>query len=166
MSRIQMTELITPDRILPALNAADKHRAIDKLCHFASTRVHLHHEIVRRAVLTREDLTTFGVGRGIAVPHGIVPGISKPLGAFARLKRPVDFGAADGRAADLVFLLLAPERDPGILLRARSCVARRLRDREVAEHLRAETSADAAHVILTSDSWRGHDPHTDWKHAA
>jgi PTS system nitrogen regulatory IIA component len=116
--------------------------------------------------MARDDLTTFGVGRGVAIPHGTVPGIAKPLGAFARLKRPVDFGAADGCAADLVFLLLAPESDPSILLRALSCVARRLRDREVVEHLRVETGTDAIHVILTSDSWRGHDPHPDWKHAA
>jgi len=158
-----MTELITPDSILPVMNAANKHRAIDKLCRFAAARTNLHDEVVRRAVMTREDLTTFGVGRGVAIPHGTVPGISKPLGAFARLKRPVDFSAADGRAADLVFLLLAPESDPSILLRALSCVARRLRDREIVEHLRVETGTDAIHVILTSDSWRGHD---SWKHAA
>ncbi|MBX9847429.1 MAG: PTS sugar transporter subunit IIA [Xanthobacteraceae bacterium] len=161
-----MAELITPDRILPVLNAADKDRAIDKLCRFAAARAGLDGELVRRAVLAREDLTTFGVGRGIAIPHGTVPGMSKPLGALARLKRPVDFGAADGRAADLVFLLLAPESDASILLRALSCVARRLRDREVVKRLRAETGAEAAHVILTSDSWRGHDPHPDRKHAA
>jgi PTS system nitrogen regulatory IIA component len=139
---------------------------IEKLSCFAAARTGLDEELVRRALLMREDLTTFGVGRGIAIPHATVPGISEPLGAFARLKRPVDFGAADGRVADLVLLILAPEKDPGILLRALSCVARRLRDREVAKRLRAETNTEAAHVILITDSWRGHDPHPDWKHTA
>jgi hypothetical protein len=41
-----------------------------------------------------------------------------------------------------------------------------LRDREVAKRLRAENSAEAAHVILITDSWRGHDPQPDWKHTA
>jgi len=45
-------------------------------------------------------------------------------------------------------------------------VATRLRDREVAKRLRAEASAEAAHAILTTDSWRGRDPQPDWKHAA
>jgi PTS system nitrogen regulatory IIA component len=161
-----MADLITPERVILTLYAANKLRVIEKLSCFAAARTRLDEELVRRALVMREDLTTFGVGRGIAIPHATVPGISEPLGAFARLKRPVDFGAADGRVADLVLLILAPEKDPGILLRALSCVARRLRDREVAKRLRAETSAEAAHVILISDSWRGHDSQPDWKHTA
>lgn len=166
MSRIRMVDLITPERIVPTLNAVDKHQVIHKLSCVAVAQTGVDEEAVRRAVLSREDLTTFGLGRGIAIPHAIVGSICKPFGAFARLSRPVDFGAADGRPADLILLLLAPETDAGILLPALSCVARRLRDREVAKRLRAETSAEAAHLILTTDSWRGHDPHPDRKRAA
>ena len=108
MSRIRMADLITPERIVPALNAADKHRVIDKLSRLAAAQAGVNEEHVRRAVLAREDLTTFGVGRGIAIPHALVDSLCKPLAAFARLRRPVDFGAADGRPADLVLLLLAP----------------------------------------------------------
>ena len=166
MSRIQMADLITPERIIPTLNAADKHQVIHKLSRLIAAQTALNEELVRRAVLMREDLTTFGVGRGIAIPHAIAGNMCKPFGAFARLNRPVDFGAADGQLADLVLLLLAPETDAGSLLPALSCVARRLRDPEVARRLRAETNAETAHLILTTDFWRGHDPHPDWKRAA
>jgi PTS system nitrogen regulatory IIA component len=161
-----MADLITPDRIVPTLNAVDKHQVIHKLSCLAAAQTGAEEEAVRRAVLSREDLTTFGLGRGIAIPHAIVGSIRKPFGAFARLSRPIDFGAADGRPADLILLLLAPETDAGILLPALSCVARRLRDREIAKRLRAETSAEAAHLILTTDSWRGHDPHPERKRVA
>jgi PTS system nitrogen regulatory IIA component len=165
-SRTCMAELIAPERIIPMLLGSNKHKVIEKLSWFAAAHAGLDKKLVQKAVIAREGLTTFGVGRGIAIPHAAVPGISKPLGAFARLKHPVDFGAADGRLADLVFLLLTPEDDPGALLPALSCVARRLRDREVARRLRAESSAEVSHVLLTSDSWRGHDPDPDWKRAA
>jgi PTS system nitrogen regulatory IIA component len=166
MSRIRMADLITPERIVPTLNAVDKHQVIHKLSCLAAAHTGSDEAAVRRAVLSREDLTTFGLGRGIAIPHAILGSICKPFGAFARLNRPIDFGAADGRPADLILLLLAPETDAGILLPALSCAARRLRDREVAKRLRAETSAEAAHLILTTDSWRGHDPHPERKRAA
>jgi PTS system nitrogen regulatory IIA component len=166
MSLIRMADLITPDRIVPTMHARDKRQAVLKLSDLVATKIGLNEDAVREAVLSRDDLTTFGVGRGIAIPHAIVAGIEKPVGAFARLKRPVDFGASDGRHADLVFLLLAPETHAGILLRALSCVARRLRDREVARRLRAETKREAAHVILTTDSWREGDPHSDRTRAA
>ena len=72
MSRIRMADLISPHWILPVMNAANKRRAIDKLCRFAAARAKLQDEVVRRAIMTREDLTTFGVGRGVAIPHGTV----------------------------------------------------------------------------------------------
>jgi nitrogen PTS system EIIA component len=166
MSRIRMAELITPERIIPTLHAADKHQVIEKLSRLVAAHTALNKELVWRAVLAREDLTSFGVGRGIAIPHAVVAGIAVPVGAFARLEQPVDFGAADGQLADLVLLLLAPKNDPWILLLALSCGARRLRDPEIAQHLRAQTNAEAAHVILTTDTWRGHDLHPDWKEAS
>jgi PTS system nitrogen regulatory IIA component len=99
-------------------------------------------------LLEREDLTTFGIGRGIALPHAIVPGLAKPLGIFGRLTPPIDFMAADGRLADLIFLLLVPGRH--ILLPALSCVARRLHDDDAAGRLRVEDSREQIHLILTA----------------
>jgi PTS system nitrogen regulatory IIA component len=165
-SRIQMADLITPERIIPALNVAYKHQVIERLSRVAASQTGLNKELVRRAVLDQGDLTTFAVGRGIAIPHAVVAGIANPIGVFARLERPVDFGAADARPADLIVLLLVPETKVELLLAALSCVARRLRDREVAEHLRAHTTAAAAHVILAMDLWRGYDAHPNSKHAA
>lgn len=162
MSRNRVADLITPDRVIPTLYGVSKDQVIEKLARFTALRAGLDERLVRTAILTRDDVTTFGVGRGIAIPHAVIGGIAEPVGIFARLKRPVDFGAADGRPADLVFLLLAPEADAEILLPALSCVARRLRDRDVAARLRAENTAEAAHAILTTDTWRGH----DWRRAA
>ncbi|MGD9921314.1 MAG: PTS sugar transporter subunit IIA [Pseudorhodoplanes sp.] len=166
MSHIQMADLFIPERIVPALQAADRHQVIEKLSRLVAMQTELKKELVRRAVLSREDLTTFGVGRGVAIPHALIAGITKPIGAFARLNLTVDFGAADGRPADLIALLLIPESAAGLLLPALSCIARRLRDREVAKLLRAQTTAEAAHAILTTDLWRGHDPHPERKYAA
>lgn len=166
MSLIRMVDLVSADRVVPALYAANKLQVIEKLSCIAARRSGVEYESVRRRVLEREDLTTFGIGRGIALPHATVPGLSEPIGVFARLKQPVDFGAADGRLADLALLLLAPEEDLGVLLRALSCVARRLRNRDVVNLLRAENTSEATHVILTTDYWRGNDQPPDAKRVA
>lgn len=166
MSRIRIADLITPERIIPRLHATNKHQVIEKLSRLVAVATGLNKEPVRRAVLDREDLTTFGVGHGIAIPHAAVRGLSDPVGAFACVARPIDFGAADGRLADVVLLLPVPEMQAGILSSVLACVARRLRDREIVRCLRIETSAEVAQVILTTDSWRGPGPHPDWKHAA
>jgi nitrogen PTS system EIIA component len=162
MSRIMVADLITPALILPTLHAAGRQQALEKLSRLVARHAGLSQDDVKQAVISRGDLTSFGLGRGVAIPHATVPGISRPVCAFARLKTPVDFGAGDGQPADLVFLLLAPKGDDITLLRALSCVARRLRQREVAETLRAATSAEASHIILTTDAWREwHAVHAD-----
>lgn len=155
MSRISMADLVTPERIRPFLDATTKRKVISLMSRFASDLTGLDRHEIKQAILAREDLTTFGVGRGIALPHATVCGLSRPFGAFARLTKPVDFGAADGRPADLVLLVVAATDDEASLLRALSCAARRLRDPEIAENLRAATSAEAAHLVLTTDTWRG-----------
>lgn len=45
---------------------------------------------------------------GVAFPHVRLVGLSGPAAAFARLRAPLDFEAADGRPCDLVYLLASP----------------------------------------------------------
>ena len=52
---------------------------------------------------------TTGVGNGIAIPHGKLPGIDRLYGLFARLETAIDFDAIDEQPVDLIFMLLAPE---------------------------------------------------------
>jgi PTS system nitrogen regulatory IIA component len=105
----------------------------------------------------RGESSSFGFGRGVAIPHAAIPGLEQPIGVFACLKPAQTFGTADERPADLVFLLLSPHGDDPTHLRVLARVARRLRDREIAARLRSANDADAIHVVLTSDTWRGAD---------
>jgi PTS system nitrogen regulatory IIA component len=158
MTHTAIADLVTPGRIILMLKAADEQRIIRALSRVAAAETGLSEEAVLHAVLAVRRLTAFGVGRGVAIPHGILRGISAPVGTFARLKCPAHFGAADGRLVDLVFLLLVPEPAAGTLLPLLARVARRLRDRDVLRHLRAGSSAEAAYAVLATDAWRAH-PH-------
>jgi PTS system nitrogen regulatory IIA component len=64
---------------------------------------------------------------------------------------PLDFGASDGTLTDLVVLLLSPEEDLSGHLRALACIARRLRNHQVRDHLRVATCSDSIYAVLTDD---------------
>jgi PTS system nitrogen regulatory IIA component len=149
-----MASLISPARVVPRLRARDVRQVISELARLATADAALDCDAVGRAVLERGEASTFGFGRGVAIPHAAIPGLGWPIGAFARLKPAQDFGAADDILADLVFLLLSPQGDDPTHLRALACVARRLRDRDVAARLRSARDAEAIHIVLTSDAWR------------
>lgn len=99
-------------------------------------------------LLERERLGSTGIGGGIAIPHGRMPSLTKPVGVFARLAHSVDFDSIDERPVDTVFLLLAPEGAGADHLKALARVSRLLRDRGLVEKLRATESADALYALL------------------
>ncbi|QRM35960.1 PTS sugar transporter subunit IIA [Microvirga sp. VF16] len=160
-----MASLISPARMIPRLRARDIRHVVDELARSAAGST-LNKDMVRHAVLERGQASTFGFGRGVAIPHAAIPGLDSPLGAFARVKPALDFGAADDIPADLVFLLLSPDGDDPMHLRALARVVRRLRDRDVAARLRSAKDAEAIHVVLTSDAWREPDDERGTGHTA
>jgi PTS system nitrogen regulatory IIA component len=150
-----LASLITPGRVIPHLRAHDIRHVVDAMIRAAAAEASLDRETVLRAVMDRAASSSFGFERGVAIPHARIPGLEYPVGVFARLEPAQDFGASDDIAADLVFLLLSPDGDDPTHLRALACVVRRLRDHEVAARLRSAKDAQAIHVVLTSDTWRG-----------
>ena len=127
-----LTDVLTPDAILPALKGVSKKQILQELSSFAADIAGLSESDVFEALLQRERLGSTGIGHGIAIPHGKMPKLTHLFGIFARLEKPVDFEALDGEPVDLVFLLLAPEGAGADHLKALSRVARALRDPAIA----------------------------------
>jgi nitrogen PTS system EIIA component len=96
----------------------------------------------------REKLGSTGFGRGVAIPHARVPGVSRPMSAVLRLEAPVDFVAVDGRPVDLVFGLLSPEHAGATHLHALAAISRMMRDEAMHSALVQATSAEAIYGLL------------------
>jgi PTS system nitrogen regulatory IIA component len=152
---MKIADFVAPDRVITSLPGTSKHSVLEELARIGAASANLDPDKVFDALLERQDSTTIGLGRGIAIPHAAIEGVDAPRGFFARLQPPVDFGAVDGVPADLVVMILAPEDDIRTLLRALSCVARRLREGDVAAHLRSAGNAETLYAVLVSDVWSG-----------
>lgn len=146
-----LSELIGPDHVFVQLRVADKARLLQELARRAAQALGLPAADVAAALTAREALGSTGVGSGIAVPHAQVPQLAGTAGFFAQLERPVDYAAIDGKPVDLVFLLLGPPAARAEHLALLAAGTRRLRDRAVAEALRAATSPEAARTFLVAE---------------
>ena len=144
-----MHDLITPQAILANLKAGSKKQALQDMARRAAELTGQHERAVFDVLLERERLGTTGVGHGIAIPHGKLPGLERVHGVFARLERPIDFDAIDEQPVDLIFLLLAPEHAGADHLKALARVSRLLRDQGMCDKLRGSDSADAIYALLT-----------------
>jgi len=146
---MEIDELLTPDSVIPRLRATSKKQALQELSKRAAEVSGLPERLIFDVLLERERLGTTGVGNGIAIPHGKLPGLSRLYGLFARLEHPVDFDSIDEQPVDLIFLLLAPEAAGADHLKALARVSRLLRDRAICEKLRGADHPDALYALLT-----------------
>lgn len=146
---MDLSDLVTPDAILPSLKANGKKQALQAIAEKAATLTGLPEKDILETLLKREKLGSTGVGGGIAIPHGKLPGLDRIFGLFARMPRPIDFEALDEHPVDLIFLLLAPEGAGADHLKSLARVARLFREPGVVMKLRATDEAPALFAVLT-----------------
>jgi PTS system nitrogen regulatory IIA component len=144
-----ITDFLRPEHVLTGLRPATKARLLESLSDTAAKALGARSQAIFDALDTRESLGSTGVGQGVAIPHARLPGQERLFSLFARLQRPIDFVAVDGKPVDLVFLLLIPETASAEHLAALACVSRRLRARGVPERLRAARNATEIYALLT-----------------
>ena len=149
---MEIADLLTPDAVMAHMKAASKKQVLQELAQRAAQVTKLAERRIFETLMEREKLGSTGMGQGIAIPHGRVPGVEKMTGLFAQLDQPVDFDAMDDQPVDLVFLLLAPEDAGADHLKALARVSRLLRNQAVCEKLRAAPQPATLYALLTEPS--------------
>ncbi|ACK49141.1 PTS IIA-like nitrogen-regulatory protein PtsN [Methylocella silvestris BL2] len=147
-----LTNLISPEAIIPALKATGKKQALQELSDRAAELGGLSAREIYDALLQRERLGSTGAGDGIAIPHAKLAKAAGMLVIFARAPRPIDFEAIDGAPVDLIFLLIAPESAGADHLKALARLARMLREPAITTKLRAARDVNALYSVLTEEA--------------
>lgn len=146
---MDLGDILAPGGIIPSLAAANKKLALQDLSVRAGEITGLDTRTILDALMQRERLGSTGLGRGVAIPHVKLKGISAITMVFGRLQKPVDFDSHDGEPVDLVFLLLAPDDAGADHLKALARISRIVRDASAIERLRTASDAPAIERALT-----------------
>ncbi len=149
---MEINDLLSLEGIVANLRATSKKQALQDLARRAADVTGEPERAIFEVLIERERLGTTGVGNGIAIPHGKLPGLDRLYGFFARLETPIDFDAIDEQPVDLICLLLAPESAGADHLKALARVSRLLRDRSICEKLRGSDTAEAIFALLTEST--------------
>lgn len=144
---------ISPDAVA-ILDADSKQAILEGLAGRFASAYALSRDDVLERILERERLGSTGFGRGVAIPHARVAGLTGPVAALLRLKNPVDFAAADGMRVDLVIGLLSPENAGVNHLHALAAISRLVRDERMREALAVAPNVEALCGLLTNVSDR------------
>ena len=104
-------------------------------------------------LLEREALQSTGIGEGVAIPHGKMPGLDRLVAAFARSSEGVDFESIDGQSTHHFFLLVVPEHSGGQYLKALARISRFFRNAAFRQRLAdAESLEEVIRAIEEEDA--------------
>lgn len=132
------------------VDADSKQSILDHLAERFAVVYGLDKVLVLERIEEREKLGSTGFGRGVAIPHARIPGISRPIAAFFRLESPVAFDAADGMPVDLIFGLLSPEQAGAAHLHALAAISRMMRDEATHAAISEAPGAEALYALLAN----------------
>lgn len=107
---MRITDLLSPKSIILDFKAHSKAEAIDQLVNTMYATGHItDKEAYKKAILAREELSTTGIGEGIAIPHAKVDAVKTAALVAAVSHDGIDYEALDGAPSQLFFMIAAPE---------------------------------------------------------
>ena len=107
---MKLADILNPGRVAVAVAVTSKKRALEEIARLLALGApSVAPADILASLAGREKLGSTGLGHGVAIPHGRLAGVSTSVGAFVRLKHPVDYDTHDGQPVDLVFGLLVPQ---------------------------------------------------------
>jgi len=156
---IQLSELISPEGIFLDLEASSPDEALENIVHRLVEAGMIEAAdgptLVRR-LCEREKLCSTAVGHGAAIPHAYLEKIPRPLVVIGRLTHPVAYCGPESEPVDLIFMLLGPERIPGMHLQVLSKIVRLIKDDQFDMELRGARTAQAVSAAVFEVEQRHH----------
>lgn len=98
-----------------------------------------------KAIFDREDVTSTGIGNGVAIPHARLPALPGCVISVAICLGGIDFAARDQQPVRLIVMIAARDRDRAEHLRVLATVASFMQDASLRDRL--IHSHDAAAVV-------------------
>jgi PTS system nitrogen regulatory IIA component len=143
--------LLSQDDVLLGLNIADRPALFAELGHFFEQRCGLPATTTTAALAAREELGSTALGLGVALPHGHIQSLNRPMAAYVCPADPIAFDAPDGQPVKDIIVLLVPEWGNSMHLHLLADVAQRFCDHHFREQLHA-----CADVRAVSELFRGY----------
>jgi PTS system nitrogen regulatory IIA component len=146
---MKLAEILSGGRVGAGIAATSKKRALEEIAKLLAQGAPSVSQVdILNSLASREKLGSTGLGHGVAIPHGRMSGISSSIGAFVRLKHPVDYETHDGQPVDLVFGLLVPQNATGEHLQHLAAIAEKFSDDTFCTLVREAKDEAAVYALL------------------
>jgi nitrogen PTS system EIIA component len=153
---MKVTEFLSPNAVVAELRGTTKAEVLRELSEHLSSAYAgtLRPDRVLEVLGEREKLASTGIGEGVAIPHGKMPGLDRLYAVFGVSRPGVDFSSIDKRPTHLFFALVAPENSAGVHLKALARVSRLFRSPELREAILGANGSAAIYRLISEEDGR------------
>lgn len=150
---MKIVEFLRSDAVIASLSGQAAPAVLAELVRPLAASQKVDGQRLVETLLDREKLGSTGIGEGVAIPHGKVPGLPGLMASFGRSEAGVDFRAIDGKPTHLFFALFAPENSAGTHLKALARISRIFKNPAFREAiLKAPDAAEIYRLIEAEDA--------------
>lgn len=140
--------ILDPKGIVLGAKPRSKVEALAEIATMAHRTYGLDAAIVLAILGQRESLGSTGFGRGIAIPHGRMEGLSSPVVLLLRPAKPLAWEAVDDLPVDFIAALISPVAGGASHLKALAELSRMLRDGALLDKLRGAGDSDSLYAMI------------------
>jgi PTS system nitrogen regulatory IIA component len=148
---MKIVEFLRADAVIANLSGPTGPAVLAELCRPIAASQRVDAQRLVDTLLDREKLGSTGIGEGVAIPHGKVPGLPALVASFGRSSAGVDFRAIDGRPTHLFFTLFAPENSAGAHLKALARISRIFKNASFRDAILKAASADEVYRLIEAE---------------
>lgn len=154
---MKLQDFLSKKCIVPDIASSNKPDLISELAEQIG-KVHPDVNTAKTAevLMERENISSFAVDNGVALPHGKISGITEALSAFGRSREGVFFNSVDNAPSHLFFLILTPENSSGIQNEILSRFSKIVKDPSVRARLMESSSPEEMYSILLEEDEKLH----------
>ena len=150
---MKISDLLIKDRINLDVQSTDKTGIIRELAKLhEKTGVLNDYEGYVKALMTREEQSSTGIGEGIAIPHAKTEFVKEPALAMGRKKEGIEYDSLDEENVKIFFMFLCPEEDTQEYLKVLARISRWIKEDRFRESLlKAKTGKEIIDIIKAEE---------------
>jgi len=151
---MKIMEILVKESVILDLGVRTKREVLREMtASLAKVEPQIEADRLLDVLMEREALQSTGIGEGVAIPHGKLPGLARLVATFARSRAGIDFESIDGQPTHHFFLLVVPEHSGGQYLKALARISRFFRDPTFRQRLaEGEALEDVIRAIEEEDA--------------
>ena len=146
----ELSNFISEKNIVMDLDAHSQDEAIEQLAEILKKNGNISSKDgFYKDVLKRESMTTTGIGKNIAIPHGKSEAVTDTTMMFAKNKTPLEWNSLDGSKVNIIFLMaVSPATQGNAHLKMLANLSGRLMDDDFVSAIKnAKTTKEILNLI-------------------